>query len=99
MLLIDYGRHALPCGVRSKHRVQHGKELPHTGHKREFLRFAGGEKPSIKDLDGLVVASPDERGHVCDFEVDIGLVNGPLQRTLTGRFLNGPGGLVFFQDV
>ena len=43
---------------------------------------------------------PQERGYVCDFDVDIGLVNGRLQRAVTGRFVGGPDGLIFFvQEV
>jgi len=34
-------------------------------------------------------------GHVCDFAVRIGVVDGELARTLTGRFSAGPHGLVF----
>jgi hypothetical protein len=35
----------------------------------------------------------------CDFWVGIGLVNGTLERTLSGRFLGGPKGLVFVHDL
>ncbi|HUI96417.1 MAG TPA: hypothetical protein VLX44_11735 [Xanthobacteraceae bacterium] len=34
-------------------------------------------------------------GHVCDFAVRLGVVNGELARTVTGRFYAGPHGLVF----
>lgn len=42
---------------------------------------------------------PGASGYVCDFQVDIGLANGRLERTITGRFVSGPHGLVFAQDI
>jgi len=34
-------------------------------------------------------------GHMCDFAVRVGVADGELARTLTGRFYAGPHGLVF----
>ncbi len=39
--------------------------------------------------------APSGAGHVCDFAVRVGVVDGELARTLTGRFYAGPHGLVF----
>jgi hypothetical protein len=38
-------------------------------------------------------------GHVCGFAVRIGVVTGPFDRTMTGRFYTGPHGLVFENDA
>ena len=37
------------------------------------------------------------RGHLCTFDIDIGVVNGTLQRTLTGRFF-GPANMLTFAE-
>ena len=42
---------------------------------------------------------PDPRGYVCDFAVDIKLVNGPMQRTITGSFVQTASGLVFISEA
>ena len=39
-----------------------------------------------------------QRGYRCEFFVDIDVVNGLLQRSLTGRFFAGPQGLTFAQE-
>lgn len=62
------------------------------------LRDAGFDRFSLDGFQKLECRR-DERGYVCDFAVDIGLVNGGLQRTITGRFIPGPDGLVLFQEV
>ena len=62
------------------------------------LRDVGHDRFSVNAFQKLN-CRPDERGHVCDFEVDIGLVNGRLQRTITGRFVDGPDGLIFIQEA
>jgi hypothetical protein len=41
----------------------------------------------------------DVTGYYCAFAFDIDLANGPLQRTIGGRFLAGPRGLEFQADV
>lgn len=53
-------------------------------------RFAIKSFAKIKCRTGL-----EGSGHLCDFRVDIDLINGGFERTLTGRFVGGPHGLVF----
>ena len=43
--------------------------------------------------------SPRAGGHVCGFAVRIAVVTGEIDRTLTGRFYPGPGGLEFVEDA
>ena len=41
----------------------------------------------------------DATGHICDFAVDLTVVNGTIQQTVRGRFLQGPNGrLTFAQE-
>jgi len=44
-------------------------------------------------------AQDDGSSHVCEFAVDVGLVNGPLQTTISGRFIKSPNGFVFASNV
>jgi hypothetical protein len=44
-------------------------------------------------------AQDDGPAHVCEFAVDVGLVNGPLQTTISGRFIKRPDGFVFTSSV
>ena len=62
------------------------------------LRDVGHDRFSVNAFQKLN-CRPEERGYLCDFEVDIGLVNGRLQRTITGRFVDGPDGLIFIQEA
>ena len=39
-----------------------------------------------------------KRGYMCEFTVDIDVMNGSLQRTMSGRFFTGTHGLVFAQE-
>jgi hypothetical protein len=39
-----------------------------------------------------------QRGYRCEFAVDINVVNGSLQHTLSGRFYVGPQGLMFAHE-
>jgi hypothetical protein len=43
--------------------------------------------------------SPRAAGHVCGFSVRIGVVTGVIDRTITGRFYDGPLGLEFIEDA
>jgi hypothetical protein len=38
-------------------------------------------------------------GHRCDFQVDLDLSNGRLERTLRGRFFGGAEGLRYVEDI
>jgi hypothetical protein len=64
----------------------------------ERLRDSGFDRFSVNTFQKLQ-CRPDERGYLCDFAVDVGLVNGVLQRTLTGRFAASQDGLVSFREV
>jgi len=46
------------------HGVEDGQEFSHTGDERDLLGFARGHEAVIEELDGGVVASSHERGHV-----------------------------------
>ena len=58
------------------------------------VRAARTDQFDIRAFTKLGCA-PGADGHVCDFAVRIGVVNGELERTVTGRFYSGPRGLVF----
>jgi hypothetical protein len=46
----------------------------------------------------LCARTVEQRAYRCEFSVDIDVLNGPLQRSLAGRFLSGPQGLMFAQE-
>ena len=60
------------------------------------VRVARTDEFDIRSFTKLNCApSAAKAGHVCDFAVRIGVVNGLLEQTMTGRFYAGPHGLVF----
>jgi hypothetical protein len=60
------------------------------------VRAARTDEFDIRSFTKLNCApSVAKAGHVCDFAVSIGAVNGLLEQTMTGRFYAGPHGLVF----
>lgn len=64
------------------------------------IREKGNDRFTINAFQKLKCAREAQGdSHVCEFSVDIGLSNGPLQKTLTGRFSAGSRGLIFLQDV
>ena len=64
------------------------------------VREAGTDRFAIRAFRKLdCTRDPDLAGFVCGFAVDIDVVNGALSRTLNGRFLPGPHGLVFRHEV
>lgn len=78
----------------------------------DFVREAGGDEAVTRirenGMDRYTLnafqklncrAQDDGSAHVCEFAVDVGLVNGPLQKTISGRFIKGPDGLVFASSV
>jgi len=78
----------------------------------DFAREAGGEEAvsRIRDsgMDRFTLNAFQKRNcrthddgfaHICEFEVDVGLVNGPLQKTINGRFIKGPDGFAFASEV
>ena len=54
------------------------------------IREKGNDRFSI-DAFQKVKCAPQVQGggHICEFSVDIGLSNGPMRKTLTGRFTGG----------
>ena len=78
----------------------------------EFVATTGGEAALAKirtahtdafDIRGFTklacAPSPHAAGHVCGFSVRIGVVTGEIDRTITGRFYDGPHGLEFVEDA
>jgi hypothetical protein len=64
------------------------------------VREAGSDRFAIRSFRKLDCArSSDTPSYVCAFSVDIELMNGDLQRRMNGRFLAGPQGLVFAEEV
>ena len=63
------------------------------------VRAARTDEFDIRSFTKLNCASSAAKpGHVCDFAVRVGVVNGLLEQTMTGRFYAGPHGLVFEND-
>ena len=63
------------------------------------VRAARTDEFDIRAFTKLTCApSAAKPGHVCDFAVRIGVVNGLLEQTMTGRFYAGPHGLVFVNE-
>jgi len=63
------------------------------------IRAAGTDAFDIRGFTKLACApSPHAAGHVCGFSVRIGVVTGEIDRTMTGRFYDGPRGLEFVED-
>ena len=64
------------------------------------VRKNGTDRFEIISFQKIRCSRASERdGHVCAFHVDIGVVNGALQRTLTGRFVSRGGALTFSEEV
>jgi hypothetical protein len=60
------------------------------------VRAARTDEFDIRSFTKLNCApSAAKAGHVCGFAVSIGVINGLLEQTMTGRFYAGPHGLVF----
>ena len=82
------------------------------GAALDFVAATGGEAALAKvraartdafDIRGFTklacMPSPREAGHVCGFAVRIAVVTGEIDRTITGRFYEGPHGLAFVEDA
>lgn len=77
----------------------------------EFARETGGDEAVMKIRDSgmdrytlnafqkLNCRIDDGAAHVCEFSVDVGLVNGLLQKTITGRFRKNGIEFVFHNEV
>jgi hypothetical protein len=62
------------------------------------IRAAGTDRFELRTFRKLDCMRAPERAYRCDFTVDIDVVNGSLQRRLSGRFTDGPDGLVFASE-
>jgi hypothetical protein len=77
----------------------------------EFAREAGGDEAvrkirengmdrfTLNAFQKLNCRADDGAAHICEFAVDVGLVNGPLQKTISGRFIKASDGYVFASNV
>jgi hypothetical protein len=63
------------------------------------IRESGMDRYTLNAFQKLNCRMDDGSAHVCEFAVDVGLVNGPLQKTISGRFIKSPDGLVFANSV
>ncbi len=63
------------------------------------IRENGMDRYTLNAFQKLNCRADDGSAHVCEFAVDVGLVNGPLRKTISGRFIKGPDGLVFANSV
>ena len=78
----------------------------------DFVAATGGDEALARvraartdafDIRGFTklacMPSPREAGHVCGFSVRIAVMSGEIERTITGRFYQGPRGLEFVEDA
>jgi hypothetical protein len=64
------------------------------------VRAAGTDRFTIRSFRKRDCTRNSEMpGFMCDFAVDIDVVNGALSHTLSGHFVPGPHGLVFRDDA
>lgn len=64
------------------------------------IRENGMDRYVLNGFQKLNCLAPDEGAvHVCAFSVDVRLVNGPLHKTITGRFSKRANGFEFRGDV
>jgi len=59
---------------------------------------AGTDRFALRSFRKLDCMRAPESGYRCDFAVDVGVVNGSLQRRLSGRFTSGPDGLRYISE-
>jgi hypothetical protein len=64
------------------------------------IRARGHDRFTVNAFQKVKCEREVERdGYLCEFSVDIGLANGPMQKTISGRFQPDGDRLVFVQDV
>jgi hypothetical protein len=60
---------------------------------------AGTDRFEVRSFKKLECVR-EEGGHLCNFSVDLSVVNGVIERTVKGRFVIGPDDrLTFIQDI
>ncbi len=62
------------------------------------IRAGGMDRFEVTAFRKLRCERDELREHVCSFAVEVGLASGPLQQTVSGRFLRRDDGLVFAGD-
>lgn len=62
------------------------------------IRNSGMDRFAVRTFRKIECQRDERPGYACAFAVEIGLVDRDLQHRLSGRFLTGPGGLVFAGD-
>jgi len=66
----------------------------------EHLRAIGSDRFAVKSFRKLeCTRGAAKQSYVCAFAVDIEMMNSDLQRQVNGRFLIGPRGLTFAEEV
>ncbi len=64
------------------------------------VRQAGSDRFAIRSFRKHdCLRNSGETDYVCGFAVDIELMNGDLQRRMSGRFYSGPHGFAFAEEV
>jgi hypothetical protein len=63
------------------------------------IRESGMDRFTLRTFQKLNCRMDDGAAHVCEFAVDVGLVNGLLQKTITGRFSKSENGFAFRGEV
>jgi len=61
----------------------------------EQVKKAGTDRFDLRSFTKFDCMRAAASAYTCGFAVEIGVVNGTLRRTLTGRFVRGPHGLMF----
>jgi hypothetical protein len=72
-----------------------------TGDPEALARIyeAGTDRFALRNFRKFDCMRSQERGYRCDFAVAIDVVNGTLQRHVSGTFYRGPDGLIFISDI
>jgi hypothetical protein len=66
----------------------------------DHLREIGSDRFTVKSFRKLeCTRGPGKAAYLCAFAVDIEMMNTDLQRRVNGRFLAGPRGLTFAEEV
>ena len=63
------------------------------------IRENGMDRFTLNTFQKLNCRADDGMAHVCEFAVDVGLVNGPLQTTISGRFRKTGSEFAFHGEV
>jgi hypothetical protein len=66
----------------------------------QAVREAGSDRFAVRSFRKLdCLRTPGESAYLCEFAVDIELMNGDLHRRMSGRFFASPQGLAFADEV